>query len=73
MALSPPFAGLDNSKVELLPLPGVQRNVAIRSAFKRTLRVPEAAGGVARFTFDQLCGCVRTCICAGGGQRMMTC
>ena len=43
--------------------------VEIPSAFKRMLVVPEALGGVARFSFDQLCGYgYERCVF---GQQMM--
>ena len=42
---------------EMAPVPGgVQYNVAISVGFQRTLVVPEVVGGVARFSFDSLCG-----------------
>lgn len=35
-----------------------QHNVSIRSGFNRDFLVPEVVGGVARFSFEQLCGYV---------------
>ena len=41
---------------ESSPEPPALHNVSIPSAFGRTLTVPQAIGGIARFHFDELCG-----------------
>lgn len=47
------YASLIGPELESVDL---QHNVTVPSAFGRTLVVPEAAGRVARFSFDDLCG-----------------
>ena len=50
--------------IESSPEPPEMHDVSIPSAFGRTLTVPQAIGGIARFHFDELCGygCSICCI-----------